>query len=262
MTLLKKVLPWMMILCLLCACSALAEEDEPDYGDLYPESLVYEGTWACGGVLLESVAEDGGFRILIRHLTGDGMDQRLVWEYSPLYTPETGTLSAVLGSKTLETLDLDGNVSSSSTEYEDGEAVFSLDADGHLLWKDQKEDAGKDLVFSKIGNFAGTYDCDRASIEILWDSDDVYSVEIHWALNAKVSSDWSFTATYNPETATLEGTGMESRTQYNAAGDVISSEVVDPEGCFATFALDADGNLTWQNSDGVADGMVFERSIF
>ena len=39
--------------------------------------------------------------------------------------------------------------------YEDGDATFTINEDGKLLWSDAKEDAGKDLEFLKIGNFYG-----------------------------------------------------------------------------------------------------------
>ena len=44
----------------------------------------------------------------------------------------------------------DGEIVSSTVIYDDGEATFTLDEEGHLLWHDAKEDAGKDMLFEKV----------------------------------------------------------------------------------------------------------------
>ena len=44
----------------------------------------------------------------------------------------------------------DGEIVTSNIVYEDGEAIFTLDADGHLLWQDAKADAGKDMIFERV----------------------------------------------------------------------------------------------------------------
>ena len=37
--------------------------------------------------------------------------------------------------------------------YEDGKAVFSLDAEGCLIWQDQNENAGEGLRFVRTGDY-------------------------------------------------------------------------------------------------------------
>ena len=252
-----KALAALLALVLLLGCSALAEE-KPDYAELVPESLVFQSDWVAGNFKLDAVAEDGGFRVMI--VRSDSLTERTVWEYSPLYSSETASLAdSGFGSKLHETLDLYGEVTDTTVEHEDGAAVFSLDENGHLVWKDEKEDAGKGLEFVKIGRFSGTYVCDRAQIEIVWDSETQYSVLIHWAESATVSHDWMMNAVYNAELDALEAMGMESRTEYDANGEIISVEDVNEEGCTALFRFDENGMLRWTGTEGVdSEGMAFE----
>ena len=37
--------------------------------------------------------------------------------------------------------------------YEDGQATFSLDEEGHLIWTDEKENAGEGMLFEYIGEY-------------------------------------------------------------------------------------------------------------
>ena len=73
------------------------------------------------------------------------------WEYSCLYQADDNSLAAMpTGIRTDVVYGDDGEVASYQTVYEDGDAVFTLDEDGFLLWKDLKEDAGKDMRFEHV----------------------------------------------------------------------------------------------------------------
>ena len=245
-----------LILVMMCVSTAFAEE-EAGYGELYPESLVYDSNWACGGTLLEAYCEDEGFRVMIRQLTGDLMDEYLIWEYSPSFDPETGMLEDPLfGTKIHEAEE------TWTVVYEDGAASFRRLENGHLVWKDEKEDAGAGMEFVKIGRFEGTYMCDRAEINIMWDSDDIYVIDIHWANSAFESTDWMYTGTYDPENDTIEAFGMATVNTYDQNGDFVSAKDVDEEGCFATFSFNELGQLVWDSSDHAGDGLVFENMMF
>ncbi len=254
----KKTVSALAGLALLGSCAALAEgEAEKDYGELYPESLVYEDRWAAGNYILDAVSEDEGFRVCI---TRYGIDDQTVWEYSPLYNAATGALDAPLfGTKTRETLSETGEAAAYTEEYEDGGAVFTINDEGYLLWQDQKEDEGKDLLFKRIGSFEGKYVCDRTTIEIIWDLEDAYDIRISWADSAFVCHDWLFKGVYMPETGAVEALGMESVTEYDENGEIVSVEDVDPEGCEAVFTFNENHNLVWTGTDTVnTEGMEFE----
>ena len=252
-----KLLLVTLLIAALFSCAALAEDaEDTDYAELNPDSLVYDSNWVSDDTMIHSYCEDGGFKVtVIRTAT---LNERITWEYSPLFDADTRTLvDDMFGSKTVETLDDYGNVLSSNTEYEDGSAVFSLDAEGRLLWADAKEDAGKGVTYEKIGRFEGHYQCDRAEIEISWD-DDHYGVYIQWGDSASVTYDWIMTGVYNQEKNTLEALGMESRTEYDANGEVVSVEDLNEEGCSAVFSFNEDGGLLWTGTEGAdTEGMVF-----
>ncbi len=258
----RKTLKWMilaLILTMAFSCAAFAEE-EADYAERYPESLVYDSNWACGGTLLEAYCEDEGFRVRISQHTGEMLDELLVWEYSPYYNKETGALDApFFGSKQHGIPAAEGYTW--ETEYDDGAAGFVLQENGKLLWKDEKEDAGAGMEFVNIGRFEGSYVCDRAWIEILWDADDVYVIDIHWANSAFESCDWALKGTYQAGTDTLEALGMASVTTYDENGNVVSVKDVDENGCFASFSFNEDHQLIWTSSDGAGDGLVFEEDF-
>ncbi len=254
----KTLVAVLLALTMLLGCAALAEEQEKDYAELYPESLVFDSRWAADNTILDACCEDGGFRVSITR--DDSLEERTIWEYSPLYDRETGTLIASLfGLKTHQYLDMDGEVIRQTVEYEDGSAVFALNADGSLVWKDEKEDAGKDLVFAKIGRFDGIYVCDRASIELIWNGEGAYSVLIEWADSVSECHYWLMNGYYNPETDAIEAMGTESVAQFGDDGEITDVQEVNEEGCSAVFSFDGQGNLLWTGTEGTnTDGMVFE----
>ena len=75
---------------------------------------------------------------------------RTVWLYTCDYDTETDSL--ISNGEIAERYDYayDENQAYSQTlVYSDGKAVFSLDQDGFLIWRDQKENAGEGLRFEK-----------------------------------------------------------------------------------------------------------------
>lgn len=257
-----KYLSLALVLVMACGCMALAEEDT-DYAELYPQSLVYNSDWACGGTLIELICEDGGFRATVTQHTGEMLDEQLIWTYSPSYDPETGALVAPVFGEKVHAYPGDENDGTRVMEYEDGAARFVLLDNGHLIWNDEKEDAGAGMEFVKIGRFQGDYVCDRAQISISWDAEDVYVIDIHWAESAMVSHDWSLKGTYKAETNTLEASGMASVTTYDENGEFVSVECVnEEEGCFASFSFNEEYQLIWDSSDGAGDGLVFENQLY
>ena len=109
----------------------------------------FEGVWACGRASMEVVFEEEGYRVFISW--GSSAAEHTEWEYSCLYNAENNTLEAMpFGICTDIVMDEKGKVVSSNVRYEDGEAAFVLDADGHLLWQDAKEDAGNGMAFEWV----------------------------------------------------------------------------------------------------------------
>ena len=142
----KKLFALMLTLVLMLSCAAFAEEDEMTM----PEAAaVFSGSWVCGRASIDMDWEEEGFRVFISW--SSSASEVTEWEYSCLYQADDNSLAAMpTGIRTDVVYGDDGEVASYQTVYEDGDAVFTLDEDGFLLWKDLKEDAGKDMRFEHV----------------------------------------------------------------------------------------------------------------
>jgi len=144
----NKLTSLILVLALLLAGTAFAEEN---FMPMPEAAAVYEGTWVCDRASIEIVWEEEGFRVAIAW--GSSAFENTEWEYSCFYHEEDNTLVAMpTGSRTEFTYDDNGEVKSFSVVYDDGEATFSLDENGFLIWNDAKEGAGKDMLFERVEN--------------------------------------------------------------------------------------------------------------
>ena len=251
------ILAILLAVALLFSCAALAESESTPAD---PASMVYESKWVNDQGDVDIWYEEEGFRVAVTQ-TAQGV--RNVWEYSCLYDQAAGTLNAVSCLKTHAVLDDMLEPGEAVTDYDvlENTATFAIDENGRLTWADTKEDAGKGLAFDKIGHFEGAWLCDRAEIEILWDVDR-YVIQIHWAGSAFEAYDWNYNGTYDAEKGTVEAVGMQSLTVYNEQGELVSVTDVNPEGCFASFSLDENHRLHWQDEQvPEAANMAFERDM-
>jgi hypothetical protein len=107
------------------------------------------GEYACDEFSLSifwDIEDDGdghtysGYRIAVEKMSEGSLT---AWAYSGSYNPETGMLDAFPGIKEFQVKDGEPFLE----EYNDGEAVFSMDAEGSVRWEDKKENAGEGLVF-------------------------------------------------------------------------------------------------------------------
>ena len=113
-----------------------------------PEAAAYEGTWQCDRAIADIVWEEEGFRVNITW--GSSAWEHTEWEYSCFYHKEDNSLvSMPFGIRTEYVYDDNGEMVSSKEVYNDGCAAFSLDADGRLIWTDEKENAGEGMRFTK-----------------------------------------------------------------------------------------------------------------
>ena len=151
----KKLIALLMTLALILACgaAALAEEDMVCYTDQEPDAKKYVSTWVAedGDWRIEMYDEDGGIKPYIVHRLGDNKED--IWEYATALNQEKTALTAVPYGLHYKQDTVSGKWD--ETYYEDGDAEFTLNENGKLIWKDLKDDAGKGLEFVKIGNFYG-----------------------------------------------------------------------------------------------------------
>ena len=112
-------------------------------------AAAFEGVWQCDRATIAMYWEEEGFKVLITW--GSSAGEHSEWEYSCYYHEENNTVvSMPFGTRTEFVYGDDGELVSATEAYNDGEAVFSLDAEGYLLWLDEKENAGDGMRFEKV----------------------------------------------------------------------------------------------------------------
>ncbi len=205
------------------------EETYSFYTDEYPEAAAYYSTWVAenGDWRIEAYDEDGGLKLMTVHQLGD--NKKDIWEYAAALNPAKDALTTVpLGLHYRQ-----DTVSGSwdETYYEDGDAVFTLNDNGNLLWNDLKEDAGKGLEFMKIGSFFGGRWM-KNDVEVIFFEwyDDQYDISLYRrGENGEIL-----------DNAILKG-------DYDPAADTVQAE-----GCFdngelftVTFSYDESRNVVW-----------------
>ena len=226
----KKLFTLFLILCLaVIAAAAAAEEDIGYYPDDYPESKVYVNTWIAENNewRIEVYGEDGGIKPMVIHRLGDNKED--IWEYATALSPDKTSLTAVPFGLHYRQDTVTGNWD--EVWYEDGEAVFSIDENGKLLWKDLKEDAGKGLAFDAIGNFYGGRWMKGDTEVIFYDwYDGQYDIRCYrYGVNNEILGDAILKGDYAPDTDTITAEGF-----------------FDPDKPFTViFSYDDHNNVVW-----------------
>ena len=225
----KKLISLFLVFCIsVAAMAAFAEDEIGSYPDDYPESKVYVNTWVAedGDWRIEVYGEDGGIKPMVVHRLGDNKED--IWEYATALGENNALVAVPFGlhyKQDTVTYDWD------TIYYEDGDAVFTINEDGKLLWKDLKEDAGKGLEFEKIGNFYGGRWM-KGDIEVIFYDwyDGQYDIRLYQlGENNEILNDAILKGDYDAETDTLTAEGF-----------------FDPDAPFTvTFSYDENNNIVW-----------------
>lgn len=225
----KKLFALILVICVsLMALIAVAEEEYGFYTDENPEAAPYVSTWVAedGYWRIEAYDEDGGIKLMIVHVLGDNKTD--VWEYSAALNPEKTALTTVpLGlhyrqdNVTFEWVE---------TYYEDGDAVFTINDAGMLLWNDLKEDAGKGLEFLRIGDFFGSrWMKDDIEVYFYYWYEGEYDIRLYQlGENDEILNDAILKGAYDPETDSVTAEGY-----------------FDPDNITVTFSYDDQRNVVW-----------------
>lgn len=215
---------------------------------------IFISDWANteNGLKADIERTDDGLIVTVETLYGKEL---FIWQYDAAYDEENNALKATNGKKSSLTWEKGVRVVGDAV-YTDGTAVFSFDDDDQLIWKDDKEDAGKDLPMTDIGSFEGTWLCDRTSIQITW-SDDHYDVWINWPESASEEYSWMLIGVYDAENEALNAYGTKTFFVYDDSGEVVSADEQNSE-VNAEFTKVEEGKINWRDDDEGIDGMVFE----
>ena len=216
------------IFLILNALPAFAEEFG-FYSDERPEAKAFVSTWVAenGDWRIEVYDEDGGLELMIVHVLGD--NKLDVWEYSAALSVDGKALEAVPLGLHFQQDTVTGNWN--INYYEDGDAAFTLNEAGRLLWDDRKEAAGEGLVFDRIGNFFGSRWM-KGDIEVIFYAwyDGEYDIRLFQRGEGnEILND-----------AILKG-------DYDAASDTVTArgEFDGEEPFTVTFSYDKNRNVVW-----------------
>ena len=223
----KRILPLILVFCLsVSAMAALAEDEFTSYADDYPEAKAYQNVWVAedGDWRIEAYAEDDGVRVMVVHVLGDNKQD--IWEYATALNQARDALTAVpLGVHYQRDTATGAFIIDC---YEDGDAAFTINENGNLLWHDLKEDAGRGLEFQKIGLFFGGRWM-KGDIEVVFYAwyDGAYDIRLYQrGENNAILKDAILKGDYDPAADTVTAIGeFEGEDQFT----VVFSQ--DESGC-------------------------------
>ena len=248
----------------LCAVS-LAEETG---STVSPEAIaLYSSEWTDGFTSVRIFAEEDHWRVWV--VSADGTAE---WDYCCLYDAAEKTLKAdtdLENTKSIITMDEEGSVTANDVVYTDGAAVFSLNGEGKLIWKDEKEDAGAGFAFEKIGWYEGLWVCgeetgSRYELNCYWDVEEPgdgnvysgYKVEIE-RYDGEEYTHWVYSCFYDAETNTLSSI-FGSKEYAEKEGDAINTVYDDGE---AEFSFDDEGCICWKDKvEDAGNGLQFNAT--
>ena len=192
--------------------------------------------------------------------------------YDCLYDEEQKTLVSIDGAENIKTeitIDEEGSEIDWAEIYNDGKAVFSLNEDGKLIWKDEIKDEGAGLAFEKIGWFQGVWVAgedleSRYELNCYWDVEEPTEGEVYSGYKVEIirhenetSTFWSYACAYNAETDTLES-ALGVKEFSGEEGEPFT--VVYEDGA-AVFFFNDEGCIIWQDeNENAGEGLQFNAT--
>ena len=113
-----------------------------------------------------------------------------------------------------------------------------------------------------VSEFAGIYQCDRASIEVLPEGSDSAKIVVEWGGSAYSNAEWVMSGKYYSDDKTVEiNDCVKTEYEYEENGDIKNQEEVYVGGhAFIKFKEGEPPTLTWEDiQEHVADDMEFVR---
>ena len=243
----------------VCCTAALAEGNEAEHEAV----KLFDSEWVSVAGRVSAAYMDGYWSVEVT-----SGDYTVEWDYFCVYDEARKALvtsgEGYSSTKTLITRDEEGSEVSREVAYSDGEAEFSINEDGKLVWKDAKEDAGAGAEFERIGWFADDFYSEHYTMTVFWDVEEEEDGTIHSGLRVQIDgfnentfTSWNYAAAYNAEDNTLSAFLGTMEVQ-EAADEALVTIYYDGE---AVFSWDEEGGLHWKDmKDDAGAGEVFERS--
>lgn len=248
-----------LLILLFSATILFAKADTTQIDDLGIEMFV--STWSTDGAQADIQFSNGFFQVHVE--TFDHGYERNEWDYLCTYDENRQALIASsTGTKHTYVYDFDTDCEAKNTIYQDGSAVFTLQPDGCLMWLDENEDAGQELLFTKMGNYCGTWQCDDIFIDF-YVTGGAYRCTVSKVMEDVVTSIWTYHCEYDSESGNVVSNNLgrkEILLGYDEE-DAIYDTVYD-DGT-AIFLITSDGYLLWNDlKENAGSGLLFAQNSF
>ena len=203
-----------------------------------------------GGVKFFANADEGALTHYSR-LSGE--------EHIEVYHLSSGALEPVVTADRYAPHHYPEQDSEDTLWFKDGEAVS--EAEGQALF--DLYAAGDAIAYAgdPALAFEGRWGSGRCTIDIARQDDGSFQVHIGWGSSASEQAEWDYVCAYDVDGQRLVNTipGTMAVVTYGEGGEV-TDRAVEYEDGDATFAIDGEGMLTWDDAkENAAEGMRFER---
>lgn len=258
----KKWIAAVAALMMILVCTAAPAEEE---SMVNPEAFqLYDSEWVDAGMYVKIYAEEDHWKVWI-----NTWDETVEWDYSCLFDETDKTLKtdgSFENTKHVITIDEEGSEINQNLIYDYGEAVFSLNEDGKLIWDDRTEHAGEGHVFEKIGWFQGLWisgeDADtRYDLDCCWDIEEPAEGEVNSGYKIEIErhegesyTHWMYSCIYKAEENKLISF-FGQKEFAEKAGEPPAVVYEDGE---AEFTIDDEGCIRWDDLvENAGDGLQF-----
>lgn len=255
MTIRKKALFLFILLLSLGIFFAKADTDQA----VIPGIDMFVSAWSTDGAQADIQYSDGFFQVYVE--TFDHGYKRNEWIYLCTYDADQQALIASnTGNKNIYIYDFDTDCESKSTVYQNGSAVFSLDPEGYLVWLDENEDAGKDFLFARMGNYSGIWQCDNISIN-LYTTGNAYRCIVSKYDGSSIVAKWTYSCEYDAASGNVISDNRNNKEILIGCDE--EGEIYDTvyEDGAAVFSINSDGYLLWNDlKENAGSGLLFSKN--
>ena len=222
---------------------------------------IFNGTWSTDGAQADIQFLDGFFQVHIE--TFDCGYESTEWVYLCTYDEHKQALIASsTGNKNIYVYDFDTSCETKSTIYQNGSAVFSLHPEGYLMWLDENEGAGQDLLFTKMGDYCGTWQWNNISIDF-YAIGGTYRCTVSKSEGNSIVAIWSYQCKYDLDSRNVISNSLgrkEILLGYDDEGEIYDTVYHDGS---AIFSINSDGYLLWNDlKDNAGSGLLFIKNRF
>lgn len=237
----------------ICPLTGQCEFRNNDQGN------VFVSLWSTESAEINIRFTDGNYTVTVEKY--DHGDEMEIWNYNCRYYAAQNTLIAEhTGTKRISTYDMDTDSEEEQILYQDGSALFFIDAENCLRWEDRVEDAGEGLQFQKMGNYCGQWRCENTVIDF-YNAGGLYKCDIIMDEGNGLILSWDYFCVYEDATgnAVSEFGGKKERIKEDGVEE--ASEMIYDDGQ-AIFSIDSDGYLIWQDlKENIGNEWKFERLL-